>query len=311
MGRKRLNRQMALTAVLVCFLTIFIGCRGNDAGESTGPKEKIIVQIGDSILYESQVYSQIPSGITSQDSMMLFDAIVQNWLEKRLLIDVAELNMPDVERIERMVEDYRMQLITNEYRRVMAEANSDTAKEEEISRYYDMHRDELRLQWPLVKGIYVKVGVKTPHLDEIRHWISSSKKEDIRQLENYGLSKAMQYDNFSDNWVSWKAISELIPHRFDKIDTIPESSFLFEDTIGSSVYMLQITDVIPRGEVMPIEYARKDISRVLADEKRSNYDSDLLRKLFSQAKSSGKLKPEGYVPMKFRQTEAKKKSVKK
>lgn len=276
-------------------------CRHDEGAETLSGGDRIVVQLGDSILRERDVYSRIPAGITSSDSVLLYDAIVQDWLEKRLLADVAELNLPTIERIEKMVEDYRVQLITNEYRRVMAESYSGSVSEEEARRYYDKHREELRLQSPLLKGVYVKIAAGAPHIDDIRRWLSSDDAADIETLENYGLGGAVQYDDFRDTWVSWRTLSELIPWRFGGDDgDFLEEGYVFDRTIGSSVYMFRVTEVMRNGEVMPYAFARNEITRILADRKRSSYDSDMLRRLYDDAAASKRLHAGGYVPMKFR-----------
>lgn len=285
---------------LIAGLLVSAGCR-KDSGESLASEDdRVVIQLGDSVLMESEVYARIPAGITSEDSMLLYDAVVQNWLEKRLLLDVASLNLPAIERIEKMVDDYRLQLITNEYRRVMAESNLGIVSPEEVKEYYQSHRDQLRLQYPLVKGVYVKVSGHSKMLSDIRRWLSSDDTADIEQLEKYGLNGAMQYDDFRDTWVSWKSLSELVPWRFEPDNGFLTEGFLFDKKIGSSVYMMRITEVIPAGEIMPYEFASNEIARILADRKRSSYDSDLLRNLYNEAVRSKKLQVSGYVPMKFR-----------
>lgn len=285
---------------LVAVAALSSGCRKDDAATMAPEGDRIVVQLGDSVLRERDVYSRIPAGITSADSLLLYDAIVQDWLEKRLLADVARLNLPAIERIEKMVEDYRMQLITNEYRRVMAESYGGEVSESDVKDYYDRHREELRLQWPLMKGVYVKIAAGAPHIDDIRRWLSSDDSGDIETLENYGLGSAVQYDDFRDTWVSWKALSELIPWRFGDNSDFLSEGYMFDKMIGSSVYMFRVDEVMRSGEVMPYTFARNEIIRILADRKRSSYDSDMLRRLYDDAVASKRLHPGGYVPAKFR-----------
>lgn len=263
-----------------------------------------MVQVGDSILYEQDVRGRIPAGITSEDSVLLYDAIVQNWIEKRLLVDVAELNLPTIERIERMVEEYRLQLLTNEYRRVMAEQNVGRVSSDSVRSYYLKHLDQLRLQHPLAKGVYVKVSASAPQLRDIRQWLSSNDPADIAELERYGLQGAMQYDDFRDTWVSWQSLTELIPSRFGDPEDFLKPGFLFDREIGGAVYMLHITEVMPAGETMPYEFARNEVSRILADRLRAGYDADLLRTLYDRAVRTDIIKKGGYVPRKFRDDNA-------
>lgn len=302
--RKKDKRISQIALLLpVFFLSVVVlltGCSGSTP-ENKESKEKVLVQIGDSVLTEEAVLASIPSGISPQDSAMLYDAIVQNWVERRLLVDVAALNLPTIDRIERMVDEYRMQLITNEYRRVMTESNLEAIEETELRDYYNAHKAELRLNAPLVKGVYLKVASRSPALGEIREWIRSDNPSAIEQLEHYGLNGAVQYDNFTDTWVSWKDIAEHIPYRFEESDgNLPYKGYTFEDTIGECVYFLHVKDMMKEGEVMPFEFACNDMRRILADRKRASYDTDLVQKLYSEAVKTNKLKQHAYVPIKFR-----------
>lgn len=295
-------RQLSLSIVLLLLFAGLItsfGCSSTDKQEKI-EKENIVVQIGDSVLTEHDVKSRIPAGITSEDSVMLYDAIVQSWIEKRLLVDVAEVNMPTIKRIDRMVEDYRLQLLTNEYRRVMAEQNAGKVSEGSVLAYYNKHREELRLQQPLVKGVYIKATSRSTHLGDIRKWIASDNPDDIAALERYGLQGAMQYDDFRNTWVSWQSLSELIPYQFGNTAGFLHKGYLFNEEIEGSVYMLHLTDIMPAGEIMPYEFARDEVSRILADRLRAGYDADLLRTLYDRAIKNKTIKPGGYVPAKFR-----------
>lgn len=290
----------AAVCVAALLLPTVCGCGRKGGDEASAPRGKVVVQVGDSTLYEQDVLSRIPSGITSSDSALLYDAIVQNWIEKRLLIDVAEVNLPAIERIERMVEDYRLQLLTNEYRRVMAESNTGKVSPDSVKSYYVRHREELRLKSPLVKGIYVKMPPRSRHLGEIRGWMLSGDSTDIAQLESYGLQGAMQYDDFRHTWVAWQSLAGLIPYNFGGNTGFLTPGYLFDREIDGAQYLLLVTEVMPEGEIMPFEFARNEVSRILADRLRASYDADLLRSLYRRAISDKTIAPGGYVPRKFR-----------
>lgn len=115
----------------------------------TDTTDEILMQVGDSTLTRSQVIQQIPSGLDIADSVRLFDAIVENWLEKYMLSEVARLNIPDIDRIENMVQEYRRQLLSNEYRRVMAQERVKNLPIDSVKAYYDAHIDEFVLAEPI------------------------------------------------------------------------------------------------------------------------------------------------------------------
>lgn len=86
------------------------------AGEEVSA-EKILVEVGDSALTVREVVSRIPSGLSEQDSLDLFNSIVERWVRTMMLSDLASDNIADLEKIDRMAEDYRNNLIIERYLR--------------------------------------------------------------------------------------------------------------------------------------------------------------------------------------------------
>ena len=71
----------------------------------------MLLQIGDSVLTKSDVLAQMPQGLSPTDSLNLFDAIVKEWTERLMLEEVARENLPNIDKINRIVEDYRPLLL--------------------------------------------------------------------------------------------------------------------------------------------------------------------------------------------------------
>ncbi len=57
------------------------------AGEEVSA-EKILVEVGDSALTVREVVSRIPSGLSEQDSLDLFNSIVERWVRTMMLSDL-------------------------------------------------------------------------------------------------------------------------------------------------------------------------------------------------------------------------------
>lgn len=133
-------------------------CGCSDASVEKRPAPEILMQVGDSVLTRDMVTTLIPSGLSAADSIRMFDAIVESWVERNMLVNLAGSQLPDIEKIENMVQRYREQLLANEYRKVMAADNVHGVSAQSVQEYYDEHPDMYRLARPLVKGIYLKVA---------------------------------------------------------------------------------------------------------------------------------------------------------
>lgn len=260
----------------------------------------ILMEVGDSVLTRADVLAHIPAGISPEDSTRLFDAIVEEWLERNMLVAVAEKNLPDPARIDRLVEQYRRQLLTEEYRRLMKTEHADKASQTAIRKEYDSHPERYILEQPLVKGIYVKLSSGAHQLSEVREWVAKATPEAIDELESYGLHGAMEYDYFGDKWVAWEEIAKRIPYRFETAVTSQNGGGRFETEVNGITYLLHVTDAIAPGEKMPFEFASPRIEQELMEQEREAYDRRLLRSIYKNEVRARRVKPGSYTPLRYR-----------
>lgn len=294
-------QRIALPAAAALLLAAgsLVSCRG-EAGEKEPKKPVVLMQVGDSVLTHDMVTAQIPSGLNASDSIRMFDALVEAWVDRNMLVNLAGSQLPDIEKIERMVEQYRHQLLANEYRRVMADDKATGVSDADVKTYYDAHPDLFKLERPLVKGIYLKIDDDAPQLGDVKKWMRSGESSDIDNLENYGLRGAMEYDYFGDTWVDWQTIADHIPYRFEDPDKFLAGTKFFECEEHGSLYMLRVQDYMASGERMPLAFAAPQINERLMESHRGEYDKKLLNSLYNKGVESKSIKPGSYVPLKYR-----------
>jgi hypothetical protein len=284
--QKKMKMHYVVKRLLPVLLLPFVAC--SKSGESSDDVVPVAVYGDETLTYE-QVLSSIPSGLESSDSLALFNAIVDNWIEERLLRNLAEENIEDPAEIERMVEDYRRELVVTQYRRKMKEDSRREVSDKEVRTYYDRQGDNMRLEHPLIKGIYIKIPEDAEQRDDVRRWIKEASSRSADRLEKYGLKGAMQYDWFMDKWVDWQVIADQIPYRFGNSDEFVKDNNDFELTLGGSTYLLHISDRLLSGDKMPYEFAAPIVRETLLSSRRAQYERSLLRSLYNKALKEGKL----------------------
>lgn len=256
----------------------------------------ILVSVGDSSLFLEDVERQIPAGLPPEDSVEMLHRIIDNWIETRVLEEVARENVIDLKRIDRLTQNYRNRLIVDEYLRKMGENAPSDVKHSDVENYYRQYGDSMRLDQPLLKGIYLRTSERDPQLDNIRRWLSSGSEYEIDELEKKGLREATGYEYFTDRWVAWEDVARQIPVRVTDADNFLKENRDFEITRGGSVYMLHVADFIPSGEVMPKEFAMAQISEILADRRVGAYRKNLKNSIYRKALREGRLKKGSYDP---------------
>lgn len=234
---------------------------------------------------------RMPYGLSEPDSQKFARAYIRNWIDTKLISEIAYKNISDTKEIDRMVDDYRNELIMWEYRKRMynQQATFDFP-DDSIASYYEAHKEDFVCKHPYVKGIYIKIKDNAPRIKDLRKWYRSPKTEDIDKIEKYGLNGAIHYDYFRDKWIDWEQIQSKIPYNFGNNPNqfLRANSFL-DTSIDGFTYLLDISEYIPSGSIMPIDVARPQIEEMMLNEKRLQYDKDLRRQLYEDAVTSNKV----------------------
>lgn len=266
------------------------GCAGSGHPPET-PKgvSGVLAQFGDSILSRDAVVARIPPGIPADDSLGMFNAIVDDWLEGMLLGDMARRNNIDMSHIDRLVADYRNQLIISQYRERMIRSHVPRVDDAEIRRYYDQNASELLLERPAVQGVFLKAASDAPRLNDMRAWMRSCSPADIANLERYGIDNMLDYEFFADTWLDWQTVAGQFPGRLPEPASIMASGGFYHTSHDDVEYMLHISGILPEGSRMPYEFARPIIAESLAENQSADYERRLLRELCNRALRDNRL----------------------
>lgn len=289
--------SLIITVVFSALFLSLFSCGNKKEIQITDENDDILVTFNDSSLTVADVVSLIPSGLTAEDSINMFNSIVEKWVLERSLGDYAEKNIPDMDKIDKMVEQYRANLIVTHYLESMSESARKEVQEDRIKQYYDDNHNEMILEQPLVKGVFIKVADNNESLGDLRKWFSSFSEKSLDNIEKSGLRNAQQFKSFTDGWIEWNAVAEQIPYRFSDAGAFLKSNKNFETQQGNAVYLLHISEFIPSGSEMPYDYAKIKIAEILQNADVTNYRKKLINEILGRQIKDGTLKPGLYNPL--------------
>ena len=292
-----MKTHVAIAIGSLMAMTLVQGCRSKTEAEAQTDNSDVLISVGDSALLMRDVLRNIPAGMDSEDSVALFNAVVDGWLERMLLEDFAKENVEDLERIEKLTADYRKKLIIASYRRQLREAGTSEVAEERVKEYFKSHRGEMVLERPVVKGLYVKLPSDSKRIGDVRRWIMTATPDALDNLERYGLVEAAEYSFFEDSWTDWELLARQIPYRFGNADEFVAKSMNFETSYRGMTYLLHIKEYIHSGERMPYEVAAPMIRERLESLGGEEYERKLMESLYGKARKEGKLQFVNYDPL--------------
>ncbi len=171
-------------------------------------------RVFETFLYQSEISDFIPKGTTQEDSTLMAQNYIRNWVTQKLLLHKAieNLSIEETSYTQKQVEDYRTSLLIHQYKqKLIAQRLIDDISDEEIKKYYTKHENNFVLTTPIVKAVFFILPKNAPNLKEVKKWFKSDKAPDQENLEDYCLTHARKYDKFQNKWIEAKYLLNLIP----------------------------------------------------------------------------------------------------
>ena len=249
-----------------------------------------LVQVGKDFLYKEEIVTAIPPGVSEQDSLEIADRYIRNWIDDVLLYKKAEGNIPDNDRIDELVKSYRKTLITHSYiEQIVSQEVESNISETEIENYYNKNNGIFLAREPYVKGLYIKVPKTASGVSQVRQWYKDPSERSVDRLEKYGLRNAVDYEYFYDRWRPLNEIMLRMPiNETEKNRYTKEKNIEVSDT--AFYYFLHVEEFLGQGEVLPLEYAGKDIKEILMNTKRVEFITRMKEDLYKEASENNDIK---------------------
>lgn len=263
---------------------IFSACRPTVKEETD-----ILVEVEGLTLTRSEVEKVIPQGSTPADSLLMAENYIKKWITDILIYEVAEHNLgKDEKEVNRLVEEYRRALLRHRYLEGMVHSKlSAEIRENDRRSYYQEHIQKFILDRHLIKGLFIKVPVDAPGLENVRKWYKSDKLDAVENIEKYSIQNASIYDYFYDRWVDFdEALAKIPMHVSNKAQFLKTNRYV-EFTDSSYCYFLNIAEHLLAGNVAPYEYAEPQIEEEMINKRKVEFLRNFEEELYRDAVRKG------------------------
>ncbi|MFP4556236.1 MAG: hypothetical protein ACLFNU_05130 [Bacteroidales bacterium] len=273
--------------VLVPVFLLFIGCVEQHSGN-----DKPLARVHDKYLYQSDINDIFPASASESDSTQILMAYVDRWVRKQLLLEKAEKNLSVKQKnVTQQLEDYRTSLLIFKYEQEFIRQKLDTViTTEEIEEFYEENRSNFMLNENIVKALFVKIPIDDQYYDKIKSLYKSNNEDDIKTIDNLAYQVAVKYDYFNDDWVSFSKIQRELPEKIENIDLFLSRNRSIEMNDGTYAYLVNLRDVLTRGEQSPLSYEKENIRDILINKRKKMLISDLETKMYNDARNHNQIK---------------------
>lgn len=251
-----------------------------------------IAEVFDTRLMKSEIIAFIPAGTSKEDSLLMSQSYIRNWITNKLLLHKAIENLSEEEKdIQKQVEDYRTSLLIHRYKqKLISQKLSEEISDKDIENYYEKNKFNFVLSTPILKAVYVVIPKSASNIKEVRKWYKSDKAEDMEKLEEYCITNARKYDDFNDNWIELKYILNLLPGEGSALENEIRQASALEKEDDENFYFLKIKERCQEQTVSPLGYVRDEIVLILKNKKKLQFENELDRQINEEARRKNYVK---------------------
>ncbi len=277
-----------MSRILYTFLLLFSLLLMSCDSKTPDQKRVPILEVEGRFLYLDQIEEIMPPNVRENDSIQIADRFIRKWVTDVLLYETAKRNIPDKAEIDRLLEDYRKNLIIHQFQqRLMQQRLPKSPAEDAIRDFYERFPEQFQAQEPYLKGILLIVPVDAPRLNNVRSWVQSGNTNALEQIEKYSMQNALSYDYFGDRWIPLSEILRKLPSQRSNLQAYFSSIRFHEESDSLKHYFLGIESIVKVGETEPFELAKDKISNIIMNKMKSDYISDFQNEMYRDAVKDG------------------------
>tara|TARA_B100000963_G_scaffold97322_2_gene84041 strand:+ start:9109 stop:9948 length:840 start_codon:yes stop_codon:yes gene_type:complete len=252
--------------------------------------EDIIASVNEKKLYLLDIKLNMPKYL--EDSSYFVEKFINDWTRKQVMLSEAEMNLnSNLEKYEKQIEDYRASLLIHAYQKELLNQNFDTIITSfEIEEYYRKYKKELVLSNNIFKGRFIKIEKNVPEIDKIKILIKSENLSEIEDLKEYCIQFASDFYLNSEEWIYFKALSQIFPNIVNDGQAFLKNNTVFTDEDDKYMYYLYVKDSQAKESISPLSIVKGKIRSTILNTKKVNYLKDIEDELYQKALSKNKIK---------------------
>ena len=270
--------------VFYFFVLLFfsmVGCTNNQ----TEKNKNILAEVNGKKLYKKDLENLLPSGTTENDSLLITSNYIKKWLTEELILDIAKKNLANKQvEIDQLVAEYRSSLLKHRYQEMLVnEKLAEQISAEDIEQYWEENKSDFLLDVDLIKGLFLKLPKDAPNLAKIKKLYKSNDESAIEDIEKYSLQYAINYQYFYDRWIDFDDIELKLPKKISKQTAYLKRNEFIEMEDSAYVYLVNIKELLPKGDIEPLDHAKMKIHELLVNKRRVNFLREFETELYNKA----------------------------
>ena len=267
--------------ILFIFLIAMLSCSLFEKPK----EEKALARVENKYLLLSDIDGVVPSDLAKEDSLLIIDNFIQNWIKENLILQKAELNLKaDQKNFKKQLEDYRKSLVIYSYEKELIRQKLDTnVSNDEIEIFYKNNKQNFELRDDILKVRYLKVTKNAPQIKKIRKIYKTQKENEIEKLNEYAHQYAEKFFLNDNQWILFDELLIEVPLKINQRKEFLKNIKHVEVEDSLSYYFVYVKDYRLKKDVAPLSFERLNIKNIIINKRKLNLMNKVKNELYQEA----------------------------
>jgi len=269
---------------ILCALIILVSWISCDvtAVNEVSKEDRTLARVFKHKLMASDIEGMFIDSPSPQDSALLANSFVENWVRENVLMQEAEKKIPKDLNIDELVRNYRSSLIKHNYEKLIIELQLDsTVTENDLNAYYEVNKEQFQLEYPLYQVNHLKIPSNSPNIAKVRTWWNNIKDTTVlNNLKQYCEKNAESYVLGSTEWMSFESLKPMLPGNFLESRLTSSTNAAINDK--GMFYLIAVKEKLNKGGVPPLSHIKDKAERVILHTRKIQLIADKKEEMFDR-----------------------------
>lgn len=274
-------KRISLWLILVVGL---VSCK-SQSDEPAEPAVNAAAKAYGKVLSWNEVTSILPENTSQEDSALLAERYINDWLKEQVLLHTAEEKLPEEQKqFEEELENHRKSLLTFAYENLFVQQRLDTlVSEEEIQIFYEQNTDIFSLNDYIVKVKFCVLPAATGRIKKFRKLFESEDPEDLVKLEQFAVDNGFAYYLDIESWMYFEDLLAKVPLEVYNVEAFLQKTDFAEFESEGKLYFVKFTDYQLKDAVSPLPLVENNIRSMILNRRKKELLANMRDALFRDA----------------------------
>jgi len=245
---------MKIRVGITLLITVFIAV-------SCNKKDRVVAEVFHQKLYLSEIQQQLPDNLSEEDSILLCQKLIDQWVTKQVVLNAAKQELSISEQaFAKELQDFKDNLLMNAYfDKITSDTSLFQVTDTEVRQYMHQYSYHYAVEREIIKLNYIRLSKHSKIEKSIRDiFFNDNKRISLRPQLIKMCADSIEYFMDDETWLYLDEISKELPE-----------TFITQLSLNSNVQHIVVSDDTYDYLIVKFDYHTKHVKGDLQDELES------------------------------------------